>query len=133
VTLIVDTSVVVKWFVAEEGQDAAEKLIGTAVTAPDLLLVEVSNAVWKKWRKQELDIDQAALSIALVHSFVQMVPAAPFAHDALQIAMELEHPVYDCFNLAMCQSTARVMVTADARLIGKCAGTRFEPMLRILA
>jgi len=93
VTRIVDTSVVVKWFVAEEGQEAAEALIGQPLIAPDLILAEVSNAAWKKWRGKEIGEDQAVLAQTLVSSFIELVPSRPLAGQALAIAIELEHPV----------------------------------------
>jgi predicted nucleic acid-binding protein len=126
---LIDSSVAVKWFVAEEQQSAAEALIGTALIAPDLLMIEVSNAMWKKWRKQEIDVAQAAAAQSIVTSFVELVPSRPFAESALAIAIELEHPVYDCVYLAMAEATAHPVITADKRLLARCAGTRFEPML----
>jgi predicted nucleic acid-binding protein len=126
---LIDSSVAVKWFVAEEQQGAAEALIGTALIAPDLLMIEVSNAMWKKWRKQEIDVAQAAAAQSLVTSFVELVPSRPFAESALAIAIELEHPVYDCVYLAMSEATTHPVITADRRLLARCAGTRFEPML----
>jgi predicted nucleic acid-binding protein len=130
---LVDTSVVVKWFVAEEGQAEAELLIGESLAAPDLLLVEVSNALWKKWRKRELEAEQATMAQGMVASFVELRPSRPFAEQALAIALQLEHPVYDCFYLAMSEAVGIPLVTADQRLLGRCKGTRFEPLLEALA
>ena len=131
-TRVIDTSVVVKWFVAEDGQGAAEALIGSALIAPDILLAEVANAVWKKWRKGELHIEQVRLALATVNSFVEVLPSRAFADDALSIALELKHPVYDCYYLALCDRTGHNMITADARLIMRCADTRFHAMLETL-
>lgn len=129
---LVDTSVVVKWFVAEEGQAEAELLIGESLAAPDLLLVEVSNALWKKWRKHELEREQATMAQTMIASFVQLRPSRPFAEQALAIALELGHPVYDCFYLAMSEATDVPVVTADMRLQRRCRGTRFESLLETL-
>lgn len=131
-TRIVDTSVVVKWFVAEEGQDAAEALIGEALVAPDLLLAEVSNAAWKKWRRGEIGTDQARLAQTMATSFVELMPSAQLAAQALSIAMELEHPVYDCFFLAMSEIEELPLITADRRLLLRCEGTRFVQRLQPL-
>ena len=128
-TRIVDTSVVVKWFVAEEGQNAAEALIGQPLLAPDLLIAEVANAAWKKWRQKEIGLEQAASVPAFARSFVQLVPAHPFADQAIAIALELDHPVYDCFFLALAESAGLPIVTADRRLLGRCKGTRFAEWL----
>lgn len=129
---LVDTSVVVKWFVAEAGQAEAELLIGEPLAAPDLLVVEVSNALWKKWRKRELEREHATTAQTMVGSFVELRPSRPFAEQALAIAFELGHPVYDCFYLAMSESMDVPIVTADARLKARCKGTRFERLLEAL-
>ena len=44
-TWIVDTSVAVKWAVAEEGADLAASFLGGDVVAPDLLRSELANAL----------------------------------------------------------------------------------------
>lgn len=131
-TRVVDTSVAVKWFVAEDGQQAAEKLIGQPLVAPELLLAEVCNVAWKKQRKGEIDPAQAAMAPQIVTSFVKILPSQGLAGRALDVAIELDHPVYDCFFLALCEAHSLVMVTADARLIRRCAGTPFEALLEPL-
>ena len=132
-TRIVDTSVAVKWFVSEDGQQAAEKLIGQPLIAPELLLAEICNVAWKKHRKGEIDSVQAAMAPEIVRSFVEFVSTRNLADRALSIALELDHPVYDCFFIALCESQALVMVTSDTRLIRRCAGTPFADMLEPLA
>lgn len=131
-TRIIDTSVVVKWFVSEEGQREAEALIGQPLVAPDLLLIEVSNAAWKKWRAKEIGAEQAVLAQSLIESFVELVPSPVFAASALQIALELDHPVYDCFYLAMAQQHGMNVITSDKRLAVRCNGTRFAKYLTSL-
>ena len=131
-TRAVDTSVAVKWFVAEEDQDKAERLIGQSLVAPDLLLAEVSNVAWLKLRKKEIGIEQAVAGQQLVMSLVEIVPSSVFATRALEIAIEFDHPVYDCFFLAVCESMEIGLITADKRLIARCSGTAFAAMLELL-
>ena len=54
--LTVDASVVVKWFVPEALSDEARLLLGDRLSlhAPDLVLVEFANTIWKKVRRREL-------------------------------------------------------------------------------
>lgn len=51
--LVVDASVAFKWFVAETGSAEARALLGMGapLEAPELLLAEVANAVWKMERR----------------------------------------------------------------------------------
>jgi predicted nucleic acid-binding protein len=53
-TLVVDASIAAKWFIDEKGREQAIRLLDVAERqAPDLLIAEVANIVWKKdpaWR-----------------------------------------------------------------------------------
>ena len=51
---------------------------------------------------------------------------------ALAIAIELRHPAYDCFYLALAERSTAPLVTADERLIFCCADTRFEKLVQSL-
>lgn len=132
-TRAIDTSVAVKWFVAEDGQVAAEKLIGQPLIAPDLILAETANVAWKKWRKKELGAEQAAIGQQMITSFIEIVPSAAYAPRALEIAIELDHPVYDCFFLALCKAYQTTLITADKRLLNRCNGTNYAEFLELLA
>ena len=54
-SLIVDASVAVKWFVEEPDSDRARQLefADEDLIAPDLALAEVGNALWKKAVRRE--------------------------------------------------------------------------------
>ena len=47
-TLVIDASVALKWFVEEQGSDKARGLLSREerLIAPELLLAEVFNAAW---------------------------------------------------------------------------------------
>ena len=48
-TLVVDTSVAVKWFVKEDGRERALRVVdATDRHAPDLIVAEVGNVTWNK-------------------------------------------------------------------------------------
>lgn len=53
---VVDASVAVKWYVPEENSDAAEMLLGGSheLHAPDLILPEFGNIIWKKIGRREI-------------------------------------------------------------------------------
>ena len=54
--LVVDASVAVKWLVAEDGSDAADRLLtdGDDLYAPRLMTSEVANTLWRKVRLGEI-------------------------------------------------------------------------------
>ncbi len=134
-TLVVDASAAVKWVVREEGSTQALALLqGTdALIAPELVLVEMSNVLWRLHRQGV--VQQAQVDLLLnqgLEAFQEIVPMGGFANRATAIAMALDHPTYDCFYLALAEEREAVMVTADQRLASKVAGTEWSSRVRYL-
>ncbi|RYG86114.1 MAG: PIN domain-containing protein [Alphaproteobacteria bacterium] len=118
---VVDASVAIKWAVDEVGRDAARQLVleGHVLVAPDFLLLEVANIVWKKVRLRELDAVQALAVIAEIQLPIsRFLPSAPLTLRALKLALELDHPAYDCLYLAAAETAGGAVVTADSRMLG---------------
>ena len=129
---IVDTSVVIKWFVEEGDSALAIPFIGTQLAAPELLLAEMGHAFWKKWRKQEVTVEQVDMVNSFVTSFVEIFSGEPLAEDAVRIAIELNHPVYDCYFLAMAEAMDARLITFDRRLRTVCLTSRFADRIDFL-
>ncbi|HUF76247.1 MAG TPA: type II toxin-antitoxin system VapC family toxin [Longimicrobiales bacterium] len=117
--IIVDASIAFLWFANEPDRWGAAHLLETdsALLAPELMAVEVTNAWWKKLRRREMerpDVEQAvthllALGITWTTGTTLLRPAA-------RLAAEIEHPVYDCLYLVLAQAHAGSLATADDRL-----------------
>jgi predicted nucleic acid-binding protein len=127
--VVVDASVVLKWFVAENDSRAALLLRAEHdVAAPDFLLIECRNALLSKVRRRELkreqaeeaekELDELALGIAIL-------PSAPILRHAFAIALDLGEPIYDCIYLAAAMATDRRLITADQRFAAKASRSRF--------
>lgn len=128
-TLVVDASVACKWFIAENDSTVAEALLasGEALAAPDLILAEVGNVLWKKLRSGEVDPDQARAAIdSMAGFFDSLVASASLAARSLEIARAVDHPIYDCFYLALAETLAAPLLTADARFLERVAGKTWE-------
>jgi predicted nucleic acid-binding protein len=123
---LVDTSVALKWYAAEPDSECAERLLTLALGAPDLILVELGNAIWKKVRLGEMTEDQARGAFPHLLASIQLLPSAPHVPAALEHAMGLTHPVYDCVFLALAEAMGLPLITADIRLIRRLNGTAFE-------
>lgn len=114
---VIDSSVVIKWFVDEEGAELALGLRHLPVTAPDLILAECVNVFWKKVRKGEYSAADAALAIrSLERASIALVPCHGLAVRAHKISLLLDHPAYDCFYLALCEHRGLPLITSDGRL-----------------
>ena len=125
--VVVDASVAIKWVVDEELTGAADRLFGRGfrLTAPDLLLVECANAVWKKVGRGEITEAYGDEAMALLRSFaLDLRPTATLVEAALTLAQELRHPIYDCLCLAVAQAIRGVVVTADRRFLAAVSASR---------
>ncbi len=119
-TLVVDASVAIKWFVQENRSDAARAVLdsGEPLVAPDLVVSEACNAAWKKVKRGEISEEQgAAVARALPMSFDRLMPTAELAPRAFAIGHRFNHPVYDCFYLALAESESATLVTDDAQVL----------------
>lgn len=135
-TFVVDASVVVKWYIEEPGHDVARAILAGAepLIAPDLLLTEVANALWRKTRLEELDAGHAVQILAAVAGGLPaLTPTPPLTGAALGLALDLGHPVYDCVYLALAVARDAEMVTADAAFVDRLAGTSYAARVRPLS
>lgn len=133
---VVDASVAVKWFVEEEALSAeAEALLlgGGPLIAPDLLLVEVANALWAMVRRGRIGSQQAQLALQELETIdLEFVQPGPLLSRAFALAGLLGHPVYDCLYLACAEACDASLVTADQRFLRAVAGTAFTDRVRLL-
>jgi predicted nucleic acid-binding protein len=65
-SLVVDSSVAVKWYLPENGSERAASLLEAAIrlVAPDLLIPEVGNVLWTRRREMPVE-EMEAVAIAL--------------------------------------------------------------------
>ena len=116
---IVDASVAVKWLFAEEGAVEARQLLAhrIALRAPDFILVEIANVIWKKALRREIADAQPYLEeLARLDDVVTLFPAGDLLAHAAAIALQINHPVYDCLYVAHAEAEEAPLVTADRRL-----------------
>ena len=127
---VVDASVVVKWFVPEVHSAAAARLLdsGGTFSAPDLLLVEVGNTVWKKVLRGELTAAEASTIVTAILS-IETVAPAPLLPAALEIAIALKRSVYDSLYLALAVASNALLVTADRKFYSAIRTSALAPSI----
>lgn len=74
----------------------------------------------------------AFVAEALPKHFFAIVPSQIIAMRAGQIAIELDHSIYDCLYLALAEQESCMLVTADERLCRKMRGTKFSHLVQPL-
>ncbi|MFY8149435.1 MAG: type II toxin-antitoxin system VapC family toxin [Prochlorococcaceae cyanobacterium] len=116
---VLDASAAVRLILGDPAASAvAEQLRDAAlVIAPELMLSEVANTLWKLHRAHQLaDLDPQKL-LADAHDLVDRVePDRHLQAEALALACHHDHPVYDCLYLALARREAATLISMDRRL-----------------
>ncbi len=127
--LVVDASVAVKWYLAEPYSAASRRLLSGTVTliVPGLFFAEFGNALWKRWRRGELtveDIDDTLDALDVVP--FQVRPTGALLRSAVEIATRYRCTVYDSVYLALAVEENARMITADRRFLDATASAPLE-------
>jgi predicted nucleic acid-binding protein len=118
--IVVDASVIVKWFIPEVGDAAAKALLsaGDELIAPELARVEVASALIRKGIRRELTGADAGSTLrawfrALADGQIALLPNEDDIEAAAGLALELQHPLPDCLYLAAAERLGVALITAD--------------------
>ena len=84
-------------------------------------MAEVGNALWKKQRARLVPAEQAAAALRALPDRIRLFTMEDLAPRAFEIAAGIDHPIYDCFYLALADRERCPLVTADERLLAKAA------------
>lgn len=122
--VVVDASVVIKWFIPETGVAEAERVLNDHmfgredIFVPELLFYEVINAL-----RYKMDIEQDAVNgFIVVLSRLELKRAGTdeqFLNTMFSIAKEYDISVYDAAYVALAEVFDCRLVTADAKLAKK--------------
>ena len=121
--VVIDASVSAKWYFAEPGHEAADLVLAARIAgehellAPDLIVPEFVNVLWKRVRRQECSRAAAEEILALWEvDRPSLVASSDLATQAFQLATALDQSVYDCLYLALALEIEAPLVTADRQL-----------------
>jgi predicted nucleic acid-binding protein len=135
-SLVVDASVIIKWYIPEEDFLAARSLRtwDTRFAAPDLLFVESANILWKLVRRGEIEPARAAQVISKIIAAPWVIQAnRSLARDAIDLALATGISAYDASYIALAMRLDTICVTADQKLARKLEGTPSFDHVRLLA
>ena len=106
-TLVIpDASFAIKWVITEEHSDKADRLFGEGyqLLAPELIMVECGNILWKQVRFSGLTRQKAEEALRLLQSFaIDLIPVTPLLARALELGNLIERTVYDSVYLALAE------------------------------
>jgi predicted nucleic acid-binding protein len=114
-TFVIDASIAVKWVVEEDGTPKALALRQNAkLIAPELLVAECANILWKKVQRNELLKEEALLAARLLQGAeIELLPTRSLFAVATRLSIDIDHPAYDGLYLALAIERKCQFVTAD--------------------
>lgn len=130
--LVVDASVAVKWFIAEERAHDAARLrdLDVDLIAPASVLLEVFHALWSATRRRRLAADFLEQAAAIVPKpFSRLVSIEQLFVPATELVRRLGHPIYDCVYLALAERENAELITADERMLAAARQARIKVRL----
>jgi predicted nucleic acid-binding protein len=128
--LVIDASVLTKFYIPEILSDKAEELLARVeqgdmmLLAPDLIYPEAGNILWKKQRMKELTRPEVEeITDAIVSLPLKIEASKPFLSLAMDIAIAYRITVYDAIYISMAGVHEIKMMTADRKLVDAVAKT----------
>ena len=118
-SIVVDAPAVVRIIEGAEPAGSFREAVLKAdlVLAPELMHTEVANALWRLQRFGQLEVDGLQRRLSRDVELVDVIePDRHLQAEALALACNLDHPVYDCLYLGLARRETAVLVTADKRL-----------------
>ena len=116
---VLDASAVVRLILLDPVAADWSQTLETAgmVVAPELMLTEVANTLWKLQRAQQLQgVNPQELLVHAKGLVDHIEPDRQLQVEALALAIHFNHSVYDCLYLALARREAATLLTADRKL-----------------
>ncbi len=113
--LVIDASIALKWVIDEPGTTEALALRDKdRLAAPELMVAECANVLWKKVQRRELSPREAVVAARLLEGAeIELLPMRSLLEAATRLAIDLDHAAYDCLYLALAIDNDCRFVTAD--------------------
>lgn len=122
-TLVVDSSVVVKWYVIEEFRNEALAIRDSylngmfKLAAPNLMIYEVVNAVRYSRKDIQPEKLKAICESIAKYGFELYELKGEYANLAIDVALENNITVYDASYVALANYLDTILYTSDTKLL----------------
>jgi predicted nucleic acid-binding protein len=132
VACVVDASVGIKLFLAEELSDRADALFAHLaadqpgqLSVPDLFYIECANILWKHTRRSGYPTEKAHKALTdLGQLALKRYPTAGLAAQALDVAIDRSITAYDACYVALALQLSVPFVTGNEKLTRALSGTK---------
>jgi predicted nucleic acid-binding protein len=129
--IIVDASVAVQWIAEEDTSALSDELLPRDdLVGPELLQIEVANALRRKVWVGDMSLDHAKAGLQFVRDKVAILQVPSELLDrALEMSHLMYHPIYDCIYLSLAEKHNAPVVTYDQDFIERAREHGFEKLV----
>ena len=128
--LVIDASVLIKFFLPEVLSGQAEKILTQVeqgeikLRAPDLIYPETGNILWKKHRRKELSRSEVEDISGSIESLpISIETSKPLMSLAIELGMAYGITVYDSMYMVVAKISESALITADRKLVEQISKT----------
>ena len=132
---VMDTSAFVKYVLPEDHSDTVRRIIGRhlssslELTAPEYILTESANVLWKGVVRDNLQPDDAVRALRLLRQTgLVLVPESQLLDDALLFASRTGITVYDALFCVLAQRQQVPLITADRPLVARLQSSPIQAL-----
>ncbi|HEV7767056.1 MAG TPA: type II toxin-antitoxin system VapC family toxin [Thermoanaerobaculia bacterium] len=130
---VIDASVAMKWFVPEIHSAAAAQLLDPdlILCAPDLIIPEFGNTLWKKTRRGEVSRAEAQEILNAFENLpLEIYQSTTLLAPAFSLSLSLDRTVYGSLYLALAVAQDCALITADQKFHAAAAASPFAKHIR---
>ena len=127
--IVIDASVLVKWYVPEVHSGEAELLLNRRfeLHAPELIIPEFGNILWKKCKLGEISKEESlVVADDMLKVDITLHPQSSLLRTSLDHANTTGQTVHDWLYMALALSLGAAFVTADRRFFLAVRGTSYK-------
>lgn len=137
---VIDASIAVKWYIPEHSSESTllyldlYKQNQALLIAPDLIIAEVGNVIWKKVTLQEITAEEARQISDLFANFcpIKLFSGNKLLPTAMELSLNLNLTIYDSLYLSLAVSEEAIMVTADKEIKKKADKSPFASQVLLI-
>ncbi|MEQ8713755.1 MAG: type II toxin-antitoxin system VapC family toxin [Cyclobacteriaceae bacterium] len=117
--IVLDVSGAVSTLLQDEKKGTFKDYLSEAdfIIAPELFVVELGNVMWKYVRFQNMSEPKARqVLVSGLDMIDEFVPDLTLIDEAVRLAIQTRHPVYDCLYLTLALKTGYSILSHDKKL-----------------
>jgi predicted nucleic acid-binding protein len=115
--IVIDTSVLVKFILKEEGWNKIADFLKAGTISVDLVIKETVNAIWKRVMRKEISLEEAKDMFEamkeILNKAVIIENEMDYIDEAFEISIRRNITVYDSLYIALAKKKKLELLTAD--------------------